>query len=62
MEKVKKRAFKGGQRMPYMIPNFHAFCWSLAILSYICGQKAALSQEYSEMEKSVKSKFDQFNI
>ena len=34
MEKVKKTAFKGGQLkwMPYMIPNFHAFYWSLAIL------------------------------
>ena len=35
MEKVKKTAFKGGQfkRMLYMIPNFHAFYWSLAILN-----------------------------
>ena len=34
MEKVKKTAFKGGQfkQMPYMIPNFYAFYWSLAIL------------------------------
>ena len=69
MEKVKKTAFKGGQFkwIPYMIPNFHVFYWSykfislLEFKSYICEQKAALSQEYLGKKKSLKSKFDLFN-
>ena len=41
MEKVKKTAFKGGQfeRMLYMIPNFYAFYWSLAILQVMFVKK-----------------------
>ena len=62
--KGKEESFQGRtvQVLLYMIPNFHAFYWSLAILQIkVCEQKAALSQEYSGKEKSLKSKFDLFN-
>ena len=64
MEKVKKTAFKGKQfkRMPYMIPNFHANLLAFSnFKSYICEQKAALSEEYLGKVKSLKSKFNLFN-
>ena len=60
----KEESFQGRtvQVLLYMIPDFHAFYLSLAILKIkVCEQKAALSQEYSGKEKSLKSKFDLFN-
>ena len=62
--KGKEESFQGRtvQVLLYMIPDFHAFYLSLAILKIkVCEQKAALSQEYSGKEKSLKSKFDLFN-
>ena len=62
--KGKVESFQGRtvQVLLYMIPNFHALYWSLVILKIkVCEQKAALSQEYSGKEKSLKSKFDLFN-
>ena len=64
MEKVKKTAFKGGQfkRMPYMIPSFHAFYWSLAILKVTFVNKKQHSHKNIWGRKNLlKSKFDLFN-
>ena len=50
-EKVKKTAFKGGQfkRMPYMINNFHALYWSLAIVKVMfLNKKSTLTRIFEE--------------
>ena len=63
-EKGKKDNFKGRT-----VPTDASYDTQLSCLllefsnfkSYVCEQKAALSQEYSGKEKSLQSKFDLFN-
>ena len=56
-EKVKKRAFKGRQFkwMPYIIPNFHAFYWSLAILEVMFVNKNQHSHKNIRERKNLES-------
>ena len=62
--KGKEDSFQGRTVQAAALYDTHLSCLLLEFSnfkSYVCEQKAALSQEYSGKEKSLQSKFDLFN-